>query len=329
MAENSLAGSRLRVSQVRLLNPLIRELRLVAEGGAPLPGFGAGAHLMVQVTLADGQPGWRHYSLVNLVPAATDAPTEYVIGVRLEAEGRGGSRFMHEGVQPGDTLVVEGPKNDFPLQPATGTTVLVAGGIGITPVASMAARCRAEGRAVRLHYAGRSRALMAYLPELQALLGEDLRVHADDEAGAPLDVDALLDACGAQDTLHVCGPRVMLDQVLARSQARGWPRERVRFELFTEAAAETGDRAFEVVLAQSGKTFTVPAGQTLLDCLVENGCDPLFDCKRGECGVCSTPVIEGEVDHRDYFLSDSEKKTHKLIQICISRAKSPRIVLDL
>ncbi len=329
MVETSLAGSRLRVSQARLLNPLIRELRLVAEGGAPLPGFGAGAHLKVQVTLVDGRQEWRHYSLVNLAPAATDAPTEYVIGVRLEAEGRGGSRFMHEGVRAGDTLVVEGPKNDFPLQPAAGTTVLVAGGIGITPIASMAAQCKAEGRAVRLHYAGRSRSLMAYLGELQALLGEDLSVHADDEAGAPLDVDALLEACGGQDTLHVCGPKVMLDQVLAKTQARGWPRERVRFELFTEAAAETGDRAFEVVLAQSGKTFTVPAGQTLLDCLVEHGCDPLFDCKRGECGVCSTAVIEGEVDHRDYFLSDSEKKTHKLMQICISRAKSARIVLDL
>ncbi len=329
MAENSLAGSRLRISQARLLNPLIRELRLVAEGDAPLPGYGAGAHLKVQVTLADGHTDWRHYSLVNLAPAATDAPAEYVIGVRLEAEGRGGSRFMHEGVQAGDTLVVEGPKNDFPLLPAAGTTVLVAGGIGITPIASMAAQCKAEGRAVRLHYAGRSRALMAYLGELQVLLGDDLRVHADDEAGAPLDVDALLDGCGAQDTLHVCGPKVMLDQVLAKTQARAWPRERVRFELFTEAAAATGDQPFEVVLAQSGKTFTVPAGQTLLDCLVEHGCDPLFDCKRGECGVCSTPVIEGEIDHRDYFLSDSEKKTHKLMQICISRAKSPRIVLDL
>ncbi|MFO1270439.1 MAG: PDR/VanB family oxidoreductase [Rubrivivax sp.] len=321
----------LRVAEARLLNPLIRELRLVAPDGAPLPGFAAGAHLRVQVAPAGGACGWRHYSLVNLSPAAgaTAAPGEYVIGVRLEAQGRGGSRFMHEGVQPGDTLVVEGPKNDFPLQPTAGTTVLVAGGIGITPVASMAAQCKSEGRPVRLHYAGRSRALMAWLPELQALLGDELRVHADDEAGAPLDVEALLEACGPQDTLHVCGPKVMLDQVLAKTQARGWPHGRVHFELFTEAAAATGDQPFEVVLAQSGKTFTVPAGQTLLDCLVEHGCDPLFDCKRGECGVCSTPVIEGEVDHRDYFLSDSEKKSNKLMQICISRAKGARIVLDL
>jgi vanillate O-demethylase ferredoxin subunit len=321
----------LRVVEARALNPLIRLLRLRADDGRALPGFAAGAHIRVQVTLADGTTDWRHYSLINFATErnATNAPTDYVIAVRKEAEGRGGSRFMHEGLAEGSALTIEPPKNDFPLHSGPGGTVLVAGGIGVTPLASMAARRRAEGAAVRMHYAGRSRDLMAFLPELQALLGDDLRVHADAEAGAPLDIDALLDGVPAGDRLYVCGPKVMLDAVLARTQARGWEHDRVHFELFTEPAVEEGDQPFEVELAQSGQRFTVPVGQSILDCLIEHGCDPMFDCKRGECGVCAVPVIEGEIDHRDYVLTAREKAEGTVMQICISRAKGARLVLDL
>lgn len=322
---------RLRVAAADTLNPLVRRLRLVAHDGAALPGFDAGAHVRVKVTLADGRSDWRHYSLVNFSTAtdATDAPREYVIAVRREDDGRGGSRFMHQCVQVGDVLDVEPPKNEFPLRTHGGRAVLVAGGIGITPLTAMAARCRATGRAVRLHYAGRSRTLLAFVPELQALLGHDLALHLDDEAGAPLDVDALLDGCGADDQLYVCGPRPMLDAVLARTQARGWTRERVHFELFTTPQAEAGDGSFEVVLAQSGRAVVVPPGRTILDCLIDAGIDPLFDCRRGECGVCSTAVIEGDIDHRDYFLSDAEKASGKVMQICVSRCRGTRLVLDL
>ncbi|MGJ7498176.1 PDR/VanB family oxidoreductase [Variovorax sp. RT4R15] len=321
----------LRVAEARQLNPAIRMLRLAAEDGGALPGFSAGAHIRVQVKLPDGAIDWRHYSLINFATArnATNAPTEYVIAVRKEAEGRGGSCFMHERVNPGDLLTIELPKNDFPLHTGPGGTVLVAGGIGVTPLASMAARRRAEGLPVRMHYAGRSRDLMAFLPELQALLGEDLRIHADAEAGAPLGIDTLLDACPAGDRLYVCGPKVMLDAVFARTQARGWEHDRVHFELFTEPVAEAGDQPFEVELAQSGQRFTVPADQSVLDCLIEHGCDPMFDCKRGECGVCAVPVLEGDIDHRDYVLTPREKALGNVMQICISRVKGPRLVLDI
>jgi ferredoxin-NADP reductase len=325
------ATLQLRVVEARQLNPLIRMLRLRADGDRPLPGFAAGAHIRVQVSLPGGATDWRHYSLINFATArnATNAPVEYVIAVRKEAEGRGGSRFMHEQLKEGDALVIEAPKNDFPLHTGPGGSVLVAGGIGVTPLATMAARRRAEGGAVRLHYAGRSRELMAFLPELQALLGDDLRVHADAEAGAPLDIDALLDGVPAGDRLYVCGPKVMLDAVLERTQARGWEHDRVHFELFTEAVAEAGDQPFEVELAQSGRRFTVAADQSILDCLIDNGCDPMFDCKRGECGVCAVPVMEGEIDHRDYVLTAREKAEGNVMQICISRAKGARLVLDL
>jgi len=194
----------------------------------------------------------------------------------------------------------------------------------------MAAQRKAEGRPVRLHYAGRSRELMAFLPELHTLLGDDdLHVHADAQAGAPLDIATLLAGCAADDRLYVCGPKPLLDNVLAKTQARGWTHERVHFELFTTPVAAAGDHAFELMLAQSGQTFMVPAGQTVLDCLIAHGCDPLYDCKRGECGVCTTGVIDGEIDHRDYVLSDAEKASGKVMQICVSRARGPRLVLDL
>lgn len=322
----------LKVAEAWSPHPLIRIFRLRAEDGAALPPFEAGAHLRVQVTLADGTTDWRQYSLVNFAPVrnATVAPTEYLIAVRKEADGRGGSRFMHDQLQPGDRLVAERPKNDFPLHTGPGGTVLVAGGIGVTPLASMAARRKAEAAPVQLYYAGASREAMAFLPELQALLGDALHVHADAEHGGPLDIAAVLDAVPAGDRLYVCGPKPMLDAVLAQTQARGWAHDRVHFELFNAPAVEAGDQPFEVELAQSGQRFTVAADQTILDCLIANGCDPLYDCNRGECGVCAVPVLDGEIDHRDYVLSAREKAAGNVIQICISRAApGARLVLDI
>ena len=321
----------LRINEAQLLNPFIRLLRLGAADGSALPGYSAGAHIKVQVTLPDGQTGWRQYSLINFgtAVAATAAPTEYIIAVRREDSGRGGSRWMHDHVRAGASIVVEGPRNDFALRPTDGCTVLVAGGIGVTPLTSMATQRRAENAQVRLHYAGRSRALMAFLPELQALLGVDLHVHVDEEAGTPLDIAALLDACAPTDQLHVCGPQVMLDAVLAQAHARGWPPERVHFELFAAPTSQAGDQAFELVLAKSGQTLHVPADQSILDVLIAAGCDPMFDCKRGECGVCAVDVLEGEPEHRDYVLTEREKSAGKVIQTCISRCKGQRLVLDL
>jgi len=331
MSHQQLATLPLRVIEARPLNLLIRLFRLRADDGSVLPGYTPGAHIRVQVTLPGGERGWRHYSLINSETRtnATQAPAEYLIAVRLEAGGQGGSRFMHEQVGQGDVLVVETPKNDFPLHEGAGRTVLVAGGIGVTPLVGMAARRKAEGALVRMHYAGRSRDLMAFLSELQSLLGGDLVVHTDAEAGAPLDVKALLDRCEVADQLYVCGPKVMLDAVLHATYLRGWPRDRVHFELFAKPVVEEGDHAFEVELAQAGQRFTVPADQSILECLIEHGCDPMFDCKRGECGVCAVPVLEGEIDHRDYVLSAREKAQGNVMQICISRAKGERLVLDI
>ncbi|MBV8619459.1 MAG: oxidoreductase [Curvibacter sp.] len=321
------------VRTVRVLNPLITEFTLESADGGPLPGYTPGAHVRLPVQTASGQADWRHYSLINLDPApgATGSPRHYRVAVRLEAQGRGGSRYLHAQLKPGLRIGIEAPRNDFPLAQAGGCTVLLAGGIGITPLLSMAACCVGQGAAVRLHYAGRSPGLMAYAGEARDLLGERLHLHADDEAGAPLDLDAVLAGCGPLDTLHVCGPLPLLDAVLARAQGLGWPRGRIHFELFSgaPAASEGADRPFEVCLQRSGRCHTVPAGRSILEVLLAQGCDPLYDCQRGECGVCAVPVLEGRPDHRDHVLTEAEKATGQVIQICVSRSLSPRLVLDL
>lgn len=320
----------LQVTQARMLNPLIRLLHLAAPSGAVLPSFTAGAHIKVRVQLPEGHSDNRHYSLIQLDAKASAAPREYLIAVRREDTGRGGSRWMHENVQVGTMLQIEAPRNDFALQTTKeACVVLVAGGIGVTPLIGMAVQCRDTGQAVRMHYAGRSRSLMAFLPELTALLKEDLQLHMDDEVGAPLDVSALMNQCGANDQLHVCGPQVMLDAILAEATQRAWASDRVRFELFSAPQAKATEKSFEVVLAQSGRRLTVGPDQTLLEVLEAAGCDPMFDCKRGECGVCAVPVISGEIDHRDYVLTPREKETANVIQVCVSRCKSGPLVLDL
>ncbi|HJV27903.1 MAG TPA: PDR/VanB family oxidoreductase [Aromatoleum sp.] len=320
----------LTITAITAETPLIRSLHLRAPGGSGLPAFTPGAHLQVSIPgLADP----RCYSLVSFDPdaAAFDAPLAYRLGIRLEDGSRGGSRHMHQ-LAVGDTVRVAGPKNDFPLhaaEPGERPIVLVAGGIGITPIAAMAASLQAAGRPYVLHYSGRSREQLAYVDELSALAGDALFVHADDDAASRLDISSLLDGLDPAQHLYVCGPKGMIDAVIEGARTRGWPPERVHFELFATAAPIAGDQAFEVTLAQSGKVLTIPADKTILDVLEAEGCDPMYDCKRGECGVCTCAVLEGVPEHRDYFLSDAEKAGGKLIQICISRAKSPRLVLDL
>lgn len=318
----------LSVDEVRQLTPQIKAFILRAADGGLLPGFTAGAHLRFRLPL-NGTEAIRHYSLVDPTGGSPDSPCrQYCIAVRLEDAGRGGSQYMHANVQAGDRLTAVGPVNEFPLVDEPGRPVLLAGGIGITPLLTMAAALAAGGREFRLHYSGRSAAQLAFVDELRTLAGERLIVHADDDPQTRLNIDALLDRYTPADPLYVCGPQGMLDAVLAAAKARGWSADRIRFELFSAPEA-AGDRGFEVELRASGVTLQVPPDKTILEVMLEAGVDPLFDCQRGECGVCTATVLEGEVDHRDYYLSDSEKASNTLIQICVSRAKGDRLVLDL
>lgn len=318
------------VADIRAETDLIRTIVLKSSDGQPLPAFTAGAHLRIAIP---GQKEPRCYSLVCLDDdgASFSAPQTYRLGVRLEDPSAGGSRYMHT-LQPGDSLKVEGPRNEFPLHEVDadgGEVVLIAGGIGITPIASMAATLKRAGRRYRLHYYGRSRSQMSFLDSLARQHGDALCVHADDDAASHASIPALLDASHPAQHLYVCGPKGLIDVVIEQAQARQWPRDRIHFELFVTAAPQFGDRAFDVELRQSGRVLHVPANKTILEVLEEAGCDPLFDCRRGECGVCQATVLEGTPDHRDYYLSDAERAAGDVMQICISRSLSDRLVLDL
>ena len=318
------------VSDVRVETPLIHRIGLVAPRGEALPPLASGAHLQVMVP---GLPERRCYSIVHLTVAEAleAAPRTHWIAVRREEPSRGGSVWMHQ-LKVGDAVTVGEPRNEFPLHAAQvgeGPVVLIAGGVGITPIASHAAALTAQARPFVLHYSSRSRDHLAMVEELKALCGEALHLHADDEADTRLELGALLDGCRPTQPLYICGPKGMIDAAIAAATARGWTKEHIHIELFVEATSQKGDGAFELELRQSGKVLQVPADKTILEVMEAAGCDPMFDCRRGECGVCQATVLEGEPDHRDYYLSDTEKASGKIIQICISRAKSARLVLDL
>lgn len=319
-----------RVAEVRVETPLIHRIGLVAPPGVALPALASGAHLQVMVP---DLPERRCYSIVQLTPAeALDtAPPMHWIAVRREEASRGGSLWMHQ-LKAGDSVTVGEPRNEFPLhapQAGEGPVVLIAGGVGITPIASHAAALTAQQRPFALHYSSRSREHLAMVGELSALCGNALHLHADDEADTRLDLAALLDACQPQQHLYVCGPKGMINAAIAAARARGWDDHHVHVELFVEAATQQGDAPFELELRASGLTLQVPVDKTILETMEAAGCDPMFDCRRGECGVCQASVLEGVPDHRDYFLSDSERASGQLIQTCISRAKTARLVLDL
>ncbi len=310
----------MRVAERRDLTDRISEFTLSAAPGETLPGWQAGAHIRVDVPGGD-----RAYSLIAWDDARS-APDTYVIAVQREEAGAGGSAHMH-GLAKGDMIQVAEPKCDFPVVSGQGA-VLLAGGIGITPMISMAAALRAAGTDVVLHYAGRTRGVMAYCDALGDLLGDDLHIHCDDDDSA-LNLDAVIDSLGDRQ-FYICGPKGMIDGARSKAEAAGVSPDRVHVELFDNGSADAeGDQSFEVEIASTGEVFTVPPGRTIIEVLEESGQDLIYDCQRGDCGICQTDVISGIPDHRDVVLSDAEKAEGKVMQICVSRAKSARLVLDL
>jgi vanillate O-demethylase ferredoxin subunit len=320
----------LRVTAIDTPTSLIKSYTLEAADGALLPGFEPGAHLQVEIPSATGgAPQWRSYSLIHLDPGADPRAgvPAYRLGIRREDEGRGGSRHMHA-LEVGATLNVRAPVNHFPLA-ATPRVLLIAGGIGITPIVSMASALAGQRREYDLHFSGRTREALPFVDELRALAGDKLVLHADDDPATRLSVDALLDGAQVNQPIYVCGPAGMIEAVLEAARKRGWHECDLHYELFSEVAPLEGDASFEVELKASGRCLTVPADKSLLDTLIENGVDVMYDCRAGYCGLCTTNVCSGEVEHRDTYLSDADKAGGKVMQVCVSRCKSGRLVLDL
>ncbi|WP_378147180.1 PDR/VanB family oxidoreductase [Cnuibacter sp. UC19_7] len=312
----SLAQLDLVVAEARPVAEGVVLLELTSPRGAELLAWRPGAHLDVVV-----QPGVeRQYSLCG-DPADR---SRYRIAVLREPDGRGGSAHLHDHVRAGSTLRVKGPLNHFELDAAPAYR-FVAGGIGITPILPMIRAAEAASTPWTLDYAGRSRATMAFVDELVEAYGSRVAVHAADE-GARLDVVAL-DPAGAH--VYGCGPARMIEALEAR--AASWPPHTLHVERF-EARAVTEPvyhEAFEVELELSGITVTVPPEKSILDVVEEQGVFALWSCREGTCGTCETPVVEGEVDHRDSVLTPEEQDANEVMMICVSRAACPRLVLEL
>jgi vanillate O-demethylase ferredoxin subunit len=293
-------------------------LTLVAADGGALPAFTAGAHVDVHL------PGGliRQYSLSN-DPAETH---RYVLGVLLEAQSRGGSRSVHEQLAPGQTLQISAPKNHFPLATQAPRSLLIAGGIGITPVLAMARQLAREGAGFKFHYAARSAERMAFRAEIEA---SAWAAAAQFHVGR-LDVERLMAAQAGDVHVYVCGPRRLIDAVTDAAQRLAWAGERVHHEFFAGAEApEPGqNRAFEIEL-RSGRVIPVPADQTAAQALIAAGVPLLTSCEQGVCGTCLTRVLHGRPEHRDLYLTPEEQAANDVFAPCCSRAVSERLVLDL
>ncbi|AME28415.1 MULTISPECIES: PDR/VanB family oxidoreductase [Burkholderiaceae] len=312
---------RMLIQRIDALTPTIRRLLLVPEDGTSPPPFEAGAHIRVHAKI-DGHTQRRAYSLVN----SDEHADHYEIAVQLERTGTGGSKWVHQ-LEVGDGLFVDVPRNDFPLDHYASSYLLIAGGIGITAILSMARQLAAAGKSYELHYAGREENSMAYRAEVCGLANSTCWV----DGGEPSRGIPLAGTLGARIPgrhLYVCGPRGLIDAVLLEARALGWPKMQLHSELFTAAQAVDDNSDFTVKLRASNVTLSVPANKSILDVMMEAGLDPLFDCRRGDCGVCTTQIVEGEADHRDICLSTTDRERGAFCP-CVSRAVSPLLVLDL
>jgi phthalate 4,5-dioxygenase reductase subunit len=315
-APSDLALVPLRVTRAERVAEDIHLLELRDPAGAELPEFAAGAHVTVRVP--NGL--LRKYSLCS-DPVERD---RYVIVVKREAGGRGGSESLIRDVAEGHLLPVSAPVNNFALAKSSGGHLFVAGGIGITPMMAMIRHLQANGGRFRLYYCTRSPAATAFRDELSApeLRGK-VKIHHDGgDLAKALDLWPIVEK--PQGHIYCCGPRGLMQAV--RDMTGHWSPSAVHFESFTEAAPRPDDKPFRVRLARSGRTIEVPAGTTILAAMRAAGLDVPSSCESGTCGTCRTRLIAGGADHRDLVLADDERATN--IMVCVSRALGDELTID-
>jgi vanillate O-demethylase ferredoxin subunit len=298
----------------------IRRFELVAAQGVELPAFEAGAHIDVYT----GGSGVRQYSLCN-------APWErhrYMIGVKRESQGRGGSAWMHDALRPGASLTIGTPRNNFALDAKAGRHLLFGAGIGVTPLLAMAETLARNDAEFTLYYFARSAAHQAFKDRLASSpWASRVRYHLDD--GAPtIDLAAELAAAASATThLYMCGPQGFMDAV--RRAASSWPETNIHLEYFAALPVEhlDEDQPFEIELARRGEKFHIGRDETIAQVLLDAGVDITTSCEQGVCGTCVTTYLEGEPDHRDFCLNRKERETR--VALCCARARTGRLVLDL
>jgi len=309
---------------------LVHAIRLEARGivsvelrlptGGDLPPFSAGSH--IDLHLPNGMV--RSYSLFN-------SPAErhrYLVGVLKDRDSRGGSRFVHEQLRVGSAISIAAPRNHFELNESAAQSVLLAGGIGVTPILCMYNRLRAINRPVQLLYCARSKAEAAFVDEL-AGLGGQVRTHFDDEAGGPPDLPGLLAGHPPDTHVYCCGPAPMLNAFEAACAALGYGHVHIERFAATEEVRSVQDDGYQVRLARSGRTIEVASGTSLLDALLDANVNVDYSCREGICGACETAVLEGRPDHRDLILTDCRRQANDTMMVCVSGCKDGKLVLDL
>lgn len=316
---------RVRVARKSIEAVDIATFELVnADGGQPLPAFSAGSH--IDVYLPNGVT--RQYSLCN-------DPREhgrYLIGVLREPRSRGGSQTMHDSIQEGDELHISAPKNHFPLAHDAPHSVLLAGGIGVTPILCMAERLAAVDASFEMHFCTRSPERTPFIDRIRtSSFASRVQFHFDNgDDEQQLNLQHVLFRGTPAAHLYVCGPKGFMDWVLGAARAAGWPASQLHCEFFGgEVVRLESDGSFDVMLARSGKVVRVAENQTVVDALSAAGVEVPVSCEQGVCGTCLTRVLKGEPDHRDMYLTRAEQEANDQFTPCCSRAKSALLVLDL
>ncbi|WP_226506150.1 PDR/VanB family oxidoreductase [Pseudomonas sp. MWU16-30317] len=299
----------------------IMSVELRPHGDCVFAPFEAGSH--IDLHLPNGLV--RSYSLLNS-PADRG---RYVVGILRDRGSRGGSQWVHEQLRVGTTLQISRPRNNFALDTDASHSVLVAGGIGITPIYCMFRQLLALGKSAELIYCARSRKEAALVEELSGL-GANVVLHFNDEKDTAPDLRHYLAGQPADTHFYCCGPTPMLDAFESACQSLGYPHAHIeRFAAAELPPCEDAQDSYSVELKKSGKTLTLEPGLNLLDVLLEAGCDIEYSCREGVCGSCETKVLEGEIDHRDGVLSKAERAANESMMVCVSGCKSRRLVLDI
>jgi vanillate O-demethylase ferredoxin subunit len=318
------ATLRVRVSARREEARDIASFELVAADGQALPAFSAGAHIDVKV--GDGLV--RQYSLCN----DSTETHRYLIAVLKDPATRGGSKAMHERVRVGDELEISAPRNHFPLAHEARRSVLLAGGIGVTPILCMAERLAAASADFELHHCTRSPERTAFRERIaDGRFGSRVHHHFDD--GPPeqkLDLAAFVARQEGDTHLYVCGPKGFMDAVLNEARSQGWPETRLHYEFFAAGPVDrANDDGFEVQVASSGQVVAVAKDETVVQALGRIGIEVPTSCEQGVCGTCITRVLEGVPDHKDVYFTADEQAANDQFTPCCSRSRSQRLVLDL
>lgn len=299
----------------------IVSLEFEAEDGGVLPAYAAGSH--IDLKLGNGLV--RQYSLCS-------SPKQngcYRIAVLREVTSRGGSAFVHDSLQIGSRLQISAPRNLFPLQADTAKPILIAGGIGVTPILSMAYALHGEGHDFEMHYTGRETSRLAFASEIAAAFGTKQAMYADDAIVLPqFDLTALLSKSDPAQPIYCCGPGGFIDFVVRTAKEAGWPDNHIHFERFSGDAVQS-EGAFQVVAQKSGITIDVADGTTLLQAVLDAGIDHPYSCETGICGTCVCNVVDGEPDHRDAFFTEEQRAANNKMILCCSRAKSDTLILDI